>query len=710
MYDIAAAVADVSRFSDPFTEPKIRVTPKHARVVLSRNGREMSFDIDSATGRIESKHRRAIFPDIGSLLVSEEMANLQQLAKTQLRAAKKDPRPIPIRMRLQGAPIDAKALTDYVAATCPDLRLLLIDGPAGIGKTYQIERLVVAQAQNVAKQKVSPPLLHVSSRGRRLSNLADVLASSTQQLGASFGAAQVPMLVRRGLLVVAIDGFDELVDAQGYEDSWSALRSFLSDVGPSGTVLLSARDTFVDEQELLEKIGEDSAGINLSIAHLRSPSPDDAIGWLSQAPSWKSADVDSDLTREFLSEGSYSLRPFFLKELQEAKGWREVLDVGLRTYLVNKMLHREAVLIAKTLGGVTAEAIKPKLVALLEEIALEMGAREIDWIERDHLAFMTMYSFEGLLDEEAQRKLAHKSGSFAFLEVGADHGRRSFPHSEIRNYFLGAAILSSLGSGVMPSVLRRAALSAEHMEVFFEVFESRPAEARTAISNLYQEFGRVATTDNFTTNLGALLIMGAGLGLVDRLDYLDVIDATFSGGSPELLINESRLGRLDARGSSLARLSLTGTRVDTLVIDGDTAFGAKLEGVENLEIRGSEGSEVIRGKERVLHYIDERVANSARDTGGNGHLDLLDKVVRRIARHHYLRERGGDDEGTFLLEDPRWPAIRSVLDAHGFLEVVKNKQMRGGRSNLIRVKRSRDFLERNDAAILRVLSEVAKLE
>lgn len=710
MDNIDAVVADIARFCDPFTEPKTKTTSKCVKLALCRNGRDLAFEIDEATGRIESKHRRGVFPHVASLLASEEFANLQQLAKTQLRGARQDNREIPIRIKFEGAYVEGAELSTYINSKVSALRLLLLDGPAGIGKTYQIEKLVTSQADLVSKHRAVSPVLHVSSKGRRLSNLSDVLASSTQQLNASFGAAQVPTLVRRGLVIVAIDGFDELVDAQGYEDSWAALRSFLDDVGSSGTVLLAARDTFVDEQELLDKIGEESSRITLSIAHLQTSTADCAVDWLRGAPSWKSEDLDSDITREYLSEGSYALRPFFLRELQEARGWKEVSDVGLRTYLINRMLHRESVLIAQQLGGVKAEDIKPRLASLLEEIALEMGAREIDWIERDYLGFMTQYAFDGVLGEEAKKKLAHKSGTFAFLEVTEDPGRRSFSHSEIRNYFLGSALLVSIAEGTIPSVLRRAALTAEHVEVFAEVFESRPKQARKALEVLQQEFGFASGGDSFSANLGALLIMGSGLGLVSRLDYLDVIDATFCGGSPDLLINEGRIGRLDARGADLSMLRITESLIDTLVIDSSTVFAGELLGVENLEVRASEASELIRGAERVAQFIADYVERHRREVGPNPYVALLDKIARRVVRQHYLRERGGDDEGAFLLESQYWPPLRALLNEHGFLEVVRNKQMKGVNSNLIRVKRARSILERSDDSVVRLVSALEELD
>lgn len=710
MNEVQINLEDIGSFSDPFTETKIKHSSKSARIDLLRNGRELSYEIDMESGRVTSKHRRTVHPDVNSLLASDEFANLQQLALTQLRAYRKEPRSIPARIKLNGAWAGRDDVCNLLTSRSDAMRLLLLDGPAGVGKTFQIRELVAAQARAFDKNRPSAPILHVSSKGRRLSNLPDVLASSTQDLAASFRAPHVPILVRRGLLIVAIDGFDELVDADGYDDSWSALRSFINSIGFGGCMLLAARDTFVEEQELLAKIEKDKSQVDLSVANIIPPSPAAAIEWLSQAPSWKAADINSDITADILSEGSYALRPFFLRELQDAKGWKEVLDVGPRGFLVNKLIHRESVLLAQQVGGVSAEQMKSRLHDLLRDVALEMGAREVDWIEVNHLGFMTEYAFDGLLDESSVRKLAHKSGSFALLEPTGDAGKRSFPHSEIRGYFLGSAILASLVKGILPSVLRRAILGAETMEVFSEVFEAGGEDTKDAANFLLHQFAAQTGVDSLSSNAGALLLVLSGLGFINRLDYLDVIDGTFAGGVPLLLINESKLGRLDARSADLANLKLVGTVVETLVVDMRTRFGAGNIGISNIEVRTKDHSEVIRGEERVKAYIEERLAEQLASLRTSEHLDFFYKVVRRVIRQVYLREHGGDDDGYFLVQDPKWPAIREILLRNGRLDVVENKQAKGVKSSFVRIKRPRDLLELGSSGTSEILQEVMRLD
>lgn len=687
---------DLIYFADPFTDPKVKNTSKGFRVAMVRNGRDVSYEVDENSGRVSLGHRKSVsFSNVNSLIASEEFADLSLFSKTQLRAYKKPKLQIPVRLKFKGEFFEDGGLAGWLAERHEGLQLLLLDGPAGIGKTFQIETAVVEQAEKVAKGSMLPPILHVSSKGRRLSNLTDVLAWSTQALGAKFGAIHVPLLVRRGLLTIAIDGFDELVDADGYEDAWSALKNFISDIGHGGTLILAARDTFVDQQELLGRIGEETSKIHFSQINIRTAESERVISWLSKAPHWKANDITSETTREVLVDGSYTLRPFFLKELREAKGWKEVLEFGPRSFLINRYLERESKLIAKQLG-VTPDLMLPPLSLLFEEIALQMAEREVDWIEVEQLAFMTEYAYDGVLGESEIKKLAHKAGSFAFLEV-ADVGRaRTFPHSEIRNYFLGRGILRSMACGSLPAVLRRGVLNAEHMDVFAEVMYSDIKLASEGTNFLVSQLRAASQSESYSGNAGALALLSSSLGLVERLDYLDVVDATFAGGSPKLELGHSTIGRLDVRDSDISGLRIQDTHIDTLVANEHTRFSDINESVENLEFHEGDALTVIRGKLKVTKWVDDRRASQSVGGEDSSAVVLMERLARRVIRHHYLREKGGDDDATFLLQDENWPLVKNALEAYGRLEVITNKQMKGRNSVLYRILRPRELLDRRE--------------
>lgn len=706
--DYEASAQDVIRFADPFTDSRIKSTAKGIRIFLVRGGREYELNVDMSTGRVSSPSKKALaFNSINSLLASQEFADLPSLVRTQQRAYRAVKDIIPVSMRT-GAGEELGSLSECFSAKASGLELFLLDGPAGIGKTFQIRRALQEQVERYTRGSAAPPVLHVSSQGRRLSNLSDVLARSTQDLGARFSGDQVSVLVKRGLLVVAIDGFDELVDADGYDDAWMALRNFVQELCGSGKVLLAARDTFVDEHELLQRIGENISNLKLEKIHLRPTDVGRAIDWLARSPGWKAADIAAPMTREVLVEGSYTLRPFFLKELREAKGWRDVIESGPRTFLIRRYLKRESDLIAQQLGGVKSVDVYPRLQTLFEEIALQMGEREVDWIELEHLRFMTEFAFDGLLDSMSVRKLAHKAGSFALLEISGTSHARSFSHSEVRSYFLALGALRSLAEGMVPPVMRRAVLNAEHMHVLAEVIESEPSLARPAIEALLARLNAEGQGGSFGSNAGAMAIVAAALGYVSRLDYLEVVDATFAGGAPCLLLNESHVSRLDATDCDMSRVELVDSRVDTLVVDAFTKLPRSLPGVREVELHSEGCARILRGTE-IAEWLAEVAVSTAVNEDSPGVL-LLQRLARRVIRHHYLREKGGNDEGSFMLQDANWPLVRHVLESHNRLEAISNKQMKGRSSLLFRILRPRELLDESNEETIMIVREIISKE
>jgi len=63
----------------------------------------------------------------------------------------------------------------------------------------------------------------------------------------------VTTLVRNGLLIPVVDGFDELIGAKGsYDDAFSSLSAFVQELNGYGTIVASARSVYY-EQEFVER-------------------------------------------------------------------------------------------------------------------------------------------------------------------------------------------------------------------------------------------------------------------------------------------------------------------------------------------------------------------------------------------------------------------------------------------------------------------------
>jgi hypothetical protein len=346
---------------------------------------------------------------------------------------------------------------------------------------------------------------------------------------------------------------------------------------------------------------------------------------------------------------------------------------------------------------------------LLEEVAIEMVSREVDYVEIEHLSFLTQFCFDGVVDDTSIRKLMHKSGSLALLELSHDKGTRRFPHSEIQHYFLGSSLLKSLYNGVVPSFLRRHVLTSEEIEVFQEIFATDGLRAKRAAEVCVSLLAAEVSSDALASNLSALMILELALGNVERLDFAETIEATFSGETPAGVISNSRVNRLDACGADLSQLTFDSVTVGALIVDDSTAFGSSTPEIGVLEIRSATGDEIVRDRARILEWIQKR-AQTDSGSDDSPSVRLLEKVARRAVRHFYLRTAGDEDEGSVLLADPLWPSVFKVLSNHSRVEVLRSKSMHGRPSPLIRVKNPIALLDRKDKQTARIMAAVAAID
>ena len=156
-----------------------------------------------------------------------------------------------------------------------------------MGKTKLAQAIVKRRAEEFVGRKGDRLCLLVSSRGRRLSNINDVIAGTLGDLRAPVFHHEIPPLVRTGLVDLIIDGFDELVDADGYNGAWESVGHLLTQIGSGGLVLLSARDAFFSDQDFVARARKETtsqfqfsflelqplteAEIRLSLIHISEP-------------------------------------------------------------------------------------------------------------------------------------------------------------------------------------------------------------------------------------------------------------------------------------------------------------------------------------------------------------------------------------------------------------------------------------------------------
>lgn len=687
---------DIAPFVDPATELKITEGGHGLRLQLVRNGTEHDYFISLTDQSITGRHVKGKkFAGIKSLLASPEFADIRGFAGTQVRMFRNFDVDalIPPEGQIDGDPVKLQTLTRRLTPKSDGngeatLSVVLLDGPAGVGKTSLIQRLLVQRARR-ATESAAPPILHVASRGRRLTGLDDALAQSIQIVRASFTFDQVPVLVRHSLLQLAIDGFDELVDPEGYKDAWYALRDFFDATVYGGPVILAGRDTFFDQQSFERQMNESKHRFQMTHVRLSPVSPSIAREWLRKQ-GWSDKDLQDPYTNIVFRPGSYALRPYFLSEMSKAKSWSaiESSDLSARGFLLESFIKREGRLICEQLG-IKSEDINSRLVGLFQEIALEMADNEADSVDLAFLQLVTEVAFAGLLDSGDLAKLKHKAGSFALLETDAREGYRRFPHTEISNHFLALGLIQSLRKGMYVRFLRRGAVSADLLAIFAEQLLAQPQEASTeCVDRIEKSLNEEASFDRLPENLASLLITALcrPTGVVKKYQDLQVPDVVLFGAIGPATLEKLKVQRLDAREAELSQVNFVACEVFHLTADETTRFGHALPRVHQLNLILANGrSEEMFDPGAIGDWLAEHASQIEVRAVNKDAVRLFEKVCRIMLRQHMIKEHEGDFSGK-VLQDEYWKRIEQILFDHKFLDRITGKPTSGAPGTFLRMK------------------------
>jgi hypothetical protein len=441
-----AIVNDLSMFADLGTSAPQLVEASGSYVIrLVRDGVPVTVTI-AADGRvrerIEADERK--HASFRALLASPNWANLGKWADSQrtLLQDRVAGDTIPVTGSIAhsqdvgGVDLIDRALIPE--GNSPRTQVLLIDGPAGIGKTSLIRSLAHKRAINFRRDQ-RPLILHVESRGRMLQNITDLMAFSLQTLRLSVTYDQVPVLVRHGLVTLAIDGFDELGDPNGYDLAWAQVNDLVVEARGQGQIILAGRETFIGRERMKKALTAIDENVDLLEAFtLRPIEPTAAREWLAEK-GWTEDLLSSETASSLFERESYALRPFFLSELARDGVAEQIQngDIGdLLSFLITAMIDREAQKFGKDIEAVTTSESRAEFVIrVMEEVARDLAENQSNAIPSDTLTWIAEISAEDIVPSSLSGILKNRSGVLAFLKDDDRRGYKNFAHEQVYNYF-----------------------------------------------------------------------------------------------------------------------------------------------------------------------------------------------------------------------------------------------------------------------------------
>ncbi len=730
-------IVDLTPFSD-IGDSGVKVSDQAGKlsVKMTRDGRPLKLVIDRDSGKIQSSWGTTParnFASFAAMLASELFANLRRWSDAQrdllLREVPSPENLLPVHgvSHDKTAIVSVEQVDDLLgtAARSEDAtEVLLIDGPAGIGKTSLIEQLALHRA-SLYKGSARPLILHVKSRGRVLSNLQDLMAFSLQTIRSQITYDQIPILAKHGLVVIAIDGFDELADPNGYEMAWAQLGELVSFVRGKGTLILAGRDTFIGRSRLLKDVDVLRDGVDIvNGLTLLSPTPDQAKQWLIRHQ-WTVANFAIPSIAVLLEADSFALRPVFLRILAEQVKPKDLKDKHeryLTPLLVNQMIRREAGLFGKPVEAVMSLAERETfLLGFLCEAARQMADSQVEALEASEIAWIGEAALDGDKPAEIVSLIRNRASVVAFFVNDERAGYKTFMHSYLMHYFLSMVVVDAIGRGDVPKFIRRNLLGSEFLSVFTDVV----AEVSVTFKSQFEQFWDRASAmslsyssaDRGLRNVGALVLaslpaVAAQQSLTLRAYQID--DSVIRGACPASQIHGFEINQLDCRGADLSAIEWSDSAISSMIADEAVRVSAsfpvpsKVTLPDEVELLGAE--EILawlgrRGRDADLAVSSGLASVALRKKPIYG---LLDRAARM--RQYWLRGDNDDVQASKIVNDPNWPTLSKILAEHDYLR-IETRQASGRASKFYHIKHRESILAEasDDESLKRLFEDLQKV-
>ena len=711
-------LGDLQLFADPFE--KFSSTPRAdgwtARFV--RKGEEIALRRESdgairtLAGPGQPKYR-----NLKGLLVSESFANLERLASVQMyrTAHLADPDSgklkafLPVAGEIRWSDGRNEDLTfervcEILEGTEDRLRVFVIDGSAGVGKSHLIEQIVRHRAAPASYKSGMPLLLHVESRGKVLTSLSDRIAGTLSSLRASFFEEELKPLVRRSAVQLAVDGFDELSDSRGYVRAWGALRDFVRDLHDKGTCILAGRDTMLDTASVREGLGDTVGDDGLVFLRVQHPPADQVRVWLSNREEWRSNKSGLNSLERQIESSEYLRRPFFISRIadlgpdrfQDAQG-EPIVE------LMESIVRREGEKLSSVSADISTELAVSLCSEVLSEVARMMMDDETNEIEVDLLELLLEEVFTGRANPEMVSALVQRAKALALLEEEAgDDNKRTFPHETVKSYFFGRGVFDYFPVHGATTGLHRVPMGADDFRIFNRVARRKSLDEQGHLrQSLLARLREANGYDYLRSNIGGLLLAFAPLeedgcdgdGLV--LSHLALRDVWMADllGIQKVSLDGCHMNRLDVRGANLVDVRFSNTEVFELVADPFVTFGESVPNVRSIILY--EHFKETRLFEGVTEWIAQRSqAIGAGDSAPDDRRLLLEKFARISMRQYSIRSVPDqmDPASRRIIASSLWPGLRDVLKKHDRLEEYSTSSASGPKSEWFHLVAGEEFL------------------
>jgi len=661
--------SDLQAFADE--ENDIIIEP-NGDILINRLGNELNFTVFyDEYNNLMVRYENIEFPY--RLFLSKKLASLDVFAQKIL-----DKFP-PIDNYING-PAAIESVTqgeiigqslDLLKSACDDTlfctKVVFVTADAGHGKTVLLRMYQNIVASKFLSGKSKYLFWHIDLQGRQLLRLNEALMGSLGELRmAGIYMQSIIALLKHGLLILAIDGFDELAAEQGSSDALGALSHLVGKLNDAGTIVAASRRTFFDAEEYTKRTRMLSSAVSKRSQYdhikLSAWKKENILKFFSQyrLDSKKFEDpkrLYDKILIELNNNPNHPMitRPFLINQM--AKGllrYNEDPSSFIRSMtnpldgvasVVEAFINREVT--EKWKLRETGEPLltQDQHMQLLSTVAEEMWFAQKERIRFDFIQeILTILMDDWKIETKNQSQIVEMVKMHVLLIPDvSDYNYRRFEHPEFKNYFLSQSlnkILLPLGKGKSKVECKRflslGQLPDSVAKYTASIIGKNPEYLTPIIVELVGLVQKEWRPTYLQSNVGTIIP-----SLINRVPFENTVKIDANIIFTSLVLEDTNLQNIHLEGCKFINVKLkniywenvefVNCEFQDIVIDVDSV-------INNIRISGCIFSSVIvskDGEEYSREYSPQRIVNILSDIGfifvdeKAQALDLFDKSVEK---------------------------------------------------------------------------------
>lgn len=523
----------------------------------------------------------------------------------------------------------------------PSTSVYFLIGQAGLGKTDLMVTLAKSRATNIASNPESllPLYLFVSSTGRTLSSLEDAV-NSALNITKVLSSQSAKALCRNGLLVLLVDGFDELLGSSGYENALGSLEPWFRELGGRGVLVASARSSYYLTQYRRSLAQATDLNVDHTLAELQPWSKSDSERYL------RDMGLSNHAINEIRERDWKILSvPFFAKAfaawLMRNNETDNASPPSIYDVVVEQYLEREeSKLTDPNVGALLKATELRELFSEAAELMQESRNREIEQFDLTACA----QSVVGASDLDTVRPgLNRRLSSICGLGVTTDSNGQNqfaFSHEVLFDCFLSLAIQKRV-SGIQntDSLLRLLSISKVNSSVFEWLVEKKPEDTERLAKKLSFKVKNPKDSQVLSANLGALwealLIRRNGIPVSEVASGLQLEMVNLSKeGWTKLDLSESTIDHLEVPHGPQGVIDISGAQISFLGSKSAEQARRHLIGAESANIHSVHIGEYFGdGRLEVRDILEKaQLIRPQSREGNHQQLESVEYFLERLAR------------------------------------------------------------------------------